>query len=194
MAVIGLKMPIFAKIGAKAPGERPTYTDGTVIAKAISCDLTINTSAAVLYADDAEDERDESFTGGTLSFGVNDLSYDIEALMFGSKITSGTDESSSKEIIDAANDEAAEGGFGFYRVKKIGGVRKYEAEWLLRTIFKKTNESTATKGESLAFQTPTIEGSIMRVDGYQGGAWRERKLFDTEEECVEYLRDKAGIA
>ena len=191
MAVIGLKMPIFAKIGTYVPGTRPTYTNGTVIAKAISADLTINTASAVLYADDAEDERDESFTSGNISFGINSMDYTAETLMFGSKMSASG--GAAGEIIDAADDMANEGGFGYYRVHKINGARKYEAVWLLRTVFKKMDTSDATKGESIAFQTPTISGTIMRVDGYNGGVWRERKMFDTEEACVAYLKMKAGI-
>lgn len=191
MAVIGLKMPVFAKIGTQGGGARPTYSNGRVIAKAISADLTINTASAVLYADDAEDERDDSFVGGTLSFGINDMDYTTEELMFGSTIE--TEGDTIGEITDAADDMSPEGGFGYYRVKKIGGVKKFEGVWLLRTSFKKIDESTTTKGESMAFQTPTLSGSIMRVDGYKNGAWRERKLFTSEEEVIAWVKGKAGI-
>lgn len=61
MAVIGLKMPTFARIGTYAVGQRPTYTQGTVIAKAISAEVTINSTSVSLYADDAEAEHDDSF-------------------------------------------------------------------------------------------------------------------------------------
>lgn len=192
MATIGLKMPIFAKIATKANGVRPTYSDGKIIAKAVSADFTINTASAVLYADDAEDERDDSFISGAISFGINDMDYTTEALMFGSGIASSGED--KDEITDAADDQAPEGGFGYYRIKKVGGVRKYEAIWFLRTIFKKMDESNTTKGESISFQTPTLTGSIMRVDGYKGGAWRERKIFDNEADCISYLKKKAGIA
>lgn len=192
MAVIGLKHPVFAKIGTYTPGSRPTYTDGLKIAKAVSADVTINTAATTFYADDAEDERDDSFTGGSITFGINTLAYETEALMFGSKLEKSGE--NSGEIIDAENDNAAEGGFGYYRVHKIEGVRKYEAVWLLRTVFKKMDESTATKGESISFQNPSLVGTIMRVQDYNGGAWRERKMFDTEAECVAYLNGKAGIS
>lgn len=191
MATIGLKMPVFAKIATKADGVRPTYSNGKVIAKAVSADFTINTASAVLYADDAEDERDDSFVSGAITFGINDMDYTTESLMFGSGIAATGDD--KDEIIDAADDQSPEGGFGYYRIKKVGGVRKYEAIWFLRTIFKKMDESNTTKGESISFQTPTLSGSIMRVDGYKGGAWRERKTFDNELDCVTYLKNKAGI-
>ena len=84
-------------------------------------------------------------------------------------------------------------GFGYYRGKKMGGVKKYEGIWYPRTVFKKINESTSTKGESIAFQTPSLSGTIMRVYGYNGGVWRERKLFDTEAEAIAYVKGKAGI-
>lgn len=190
MAVIGLKMPVFAKIATQGGGVRPTYSNGKVIAKAVSAELTINTASAVLYADDAEDERDESFVSGTITFGINDLTYDVEELMFGSKAGSNSE---TGEIIDAADDIAPEGGFGYYRVKKMGGIKKYEGIWYPRTVFKKANESTSTKGESIAFQTPSLSGTIMRVYGYNGGVWRERKLFDTEAEAIAYVKGKAGI-
>lgn len=191
MAVIGLKMPVFAKIGTQGGGARPTYSDGAVVAKAVSADLTINVASAVLYADDAEDERDDSFIGGNLSFGINDITYDIEELMFGSTVAA--DGENKGEITDAADDMSVEGGFGYYRVKKVGGVKKFEGVWLLRTQFRKLDESTATKGESISFQTPTLSGNIMRVDGYKNGAWRERKTFDTEADAIAYIKGKAGI-
>lgn len=192
MAVIGLKMPIFAQIATYSAGARPTYKDGKVISKAISAEVTINSSSVSLYADDAEDEHDESFINGAITFGMSYLDYQSEVLMFGSQMSSSG--GATGEILDAADDTSPEGGFGYYRVHKKDGMKAYEGVWLLRTMFKKADESTETKGESIAFQTPSVAGTIMRVDGYQGGLWRERKMFTNETDCISWVKGKAGIA
>ena len=60
-----------------------------------------------------------------------------------------------------------------FRAKKRDG--KYRYFWLYRVIFGIPATNLATKGESITFSTPTIEGTIYRrkkLDGNSTHPWK----------------------
>ena len=66
-------------------------------------------------------------------------------------------------VLANANDVAPEVAIGF-RARKTGG--KYAFIWLYRVRFSVPSENYQTKGNSIEYQTPEIEGTIMaRADG-----------------------------
>ena len=65
------------------------------------------------------------------------------------------------------------------------------AKWLRKVKFAEPNDETDTRGETVAFQTPTIEGTVFQSDD---GVWKEQAEFATEEEAVAWLNQKANIA
>lgn len=152
MATIGLDKPYFSIITEDANGQE-TYGTPKVMAKAIQVDLTVNTSTATLYADDGADETVNEFVNGTLSMGLNDLLSTVAAELLGARVdTNGV-------LVNSTNDIAPYVAVGF-RAKKPNG--KYRYFWLYRVKFGVPSTNLATKGESITFQTPTIEGTIMR--------------------------------
>lgn len=66
----------------------------------------------------------------------------------------------------------------------------YLVKWLRKVKFAEPNDETDTKGETVAFQTPTIEGTVFQGDD---GVWKEQAEFATEAEAVAWLNQKAGI-
>ena len=62
-------------------------------------------------------------------------------------------------IISASEDGGAPVAVGF-RAKKANG--KYRYFWLYRVIFGIPATNLATKGDSITFSTPTIEGTVVR--------------------------------
>lgn len=152
MATIGLDKPHFAIITEDADGNE-TYGEPKVMAKAIQVDLTVNTSTATLYADDGADETVNEFVNGTLSMGLNDLLSTVAAEMLGARVDQ------NGVLITSSEDVAPYVAVGF-RAKKSNG--KYRYFWLYRVKFGVPSTNLATKGESITFQTPTIEGTIMR--------------------------------
>ena len=152
MATIGLDKPYYAIITEDANGQE-TYGTPKVMAKAIQADLTVNNATASLYANDGVDESVDEFTSGTLSLGLNDLASTVAAELLGARVdTNGV-------LVNSTNDIAPYVAVGF-RARKANG--KYRYFWLYRVKFGVPATNLATKGESITFQTPTIEGTVMR--------------------------------
>lgn len=152
MATIGLDKPYYAIITEDANGQE-TYGTPKVMAKAIQADLTVNNATASLYADDGVDESVDEFTSGTLSLGLNDLASTVAEELLGARVdTNGV-------LVNSTNDIAPYVAVGF-RARKANG--KYRYFWLYRVKFGVPATNLATKGESITFQTPTIEGTVMR--------------------------------
>lgn len=152
MATIGLDKPYFSIITEDANGQE-TYGTPEVMAKAIQANLTVNNATASLYADDGVDESVDEFTSGTLSLGLNDLASTVAAELLGARVdTNGV-------LVNSTNDIAPYVAVGF-RARKANGNYRYF--WLYRVKFGVPATNLATKGESITFQTPTIEGTVMR--------------------------------
>ena len=152
MATIGLDKPHYAVITEDANGNE-TYGTPKVLAKAIQADLTVNISTSTLYADDGADESVSEFVNGTLSLGINDLSPSVASELTGARVDQ------NGVLVNGAEDIAPYVAVGF-RARKANG--KYRYFWLYRVKFSVPSTNLATKGESITFQTPTIEGTIMR--------------------------------
>ena len=82
-------------------------------------------------------------------------------------------------------------GVGFYGEVIRDSKPSYMAKWLRKVKFAEPNDETDTRGETVAFQTPTIEGTVFQSDD---GVWKEQAEFATEEEAVAWLNQKANIA
>ena len=152
MATIGLDKLYYAKITEDENGNE-TYASPVQLAKAMTADLSVELAEATLYADDGAAEIVKEFKSGTLSLGIDDLGAAIASDLTGSTIDAGG------VVISAAEDGGAPVEVGF-RAKKANG--KYKYYWLYRVKFGIPATNLATKGDSITFNTPTIEGTIMR--------------------------------
>lgn len=177
MATIGLDKLFYAKITEDDEGNE-TYGTPTQLAKAMSADLSVELAEATLYADDGAAEVVKEFKSGTLSLGVDDLGGTAASDLTGSTIDS------NGVVISAAEDGGDPVAVGF-RAKKSNG--KYRYFWLYRVKFGIPATALATKGDSITFSTPTIEGTIMRrnkVDGKGKHPWKaevtEGDVLDAE--------------
>ena len=196
MAFIGMKYVVAAQIDTETAGSAVTYKTGFVVGKAISGNLTWDRNDNPLYADDAIAENDNSVLGGNLEIGVDDLADTVRNKLLGEKevsVTSGNDTSTEYETDDAA---APYVGIGYMRVRRKAGVTTYQAVWFHKVQFSEESEEAATKGESIEWQTPTINGKIMSVqnDSSLANNFRRRATFDTEAAAKAWLNTKAGIS
>ena len=165
MATIGLDMLHIAKITEDENGEE-TYGTPEKLAKAISADLSVELVEAILYADDGIAEIVKEFGNGTLSLGIDDIGSVVASTLTGATIDS------NGVVISASEDGGDPVAIGF-RAKKSNG--KYKYFWLYKVKFGIPATNLATKGESITFSTPTIEGTIMRrnkVDGRNKHPWK----------------------
>lgn len=165
MATIGLDKLFYAKITEDKDGNE-TYATPVQLAKAMTADLSVELAEATLYADDGAAEIVKEFKSGTLSLGVDDLGGAVASDLTGSTIDN------NGVVISAAEDGGTPVAVGF-RAKKSNG--KYRYFWLYRIKFGIPATALATKGDSITFNTPTIEGTIMRrnkVDGKGKHPWK----------------------
>ena len=87
-----------------------------------------------------------------LSLGVDDIGKDVACDLTGARVDA------NGVLIDSGEDSAAPVAIGF-RAKKASG--KYRYFWLYRVKFAVPATSLQTKGDSISFTTPTVEGTIM---------------------------------
>lgn len=181
MKKVGLKYPV-AAIYNDSTGT-PVYSDGFVIAKAMSANIQINRNNERLHADDDIDEIDQSFIDGTESLGINELTLEKQSILLGHALENG-------ELKANQDDIAPYLGHGFYGRIRRDGADKWRAIWFHKMQFGEPNDETETKGEKVAFKTPTIESMIMKDIN---GDWKSEKVFDTEADAIAWLNEKVGL-
>lgn len=177
MATIGLDKLFYADITEDEKGNE-TYGNPKQLAKAISADLSVELNEATLYADDGQAEAVKEFKGGTLSLGVDDIGHAVAADLVGAKLDK------NGVLVSASEDTSKYVAIGF-RAKKANG--KYKYYWLYRVLFGVPATNLATKGDSISFQTPTIEGSIFRrnkLDGNKNHPWKAEVTETSENAAV----------
>jgi phi13 family phage major tail protein len=165
MATIGLDRLYYAKITENENGEE-TYDTPVPLAKAISAELSVELAEATLYADDGAAEVVKEFQSGTLTLGVADIGLDAAEVLTGATLDD------NKVLISTSEDGGAPVAIGF-RAKKANG--KYRYFWLYRVKFGIPATNLQTKGDSITFSTPTIEGTVMRrnkPDGQGKHPWK----------------------
>ena len=152
MATIGLDKLYYAKITEAENGEE-TYGKPVQLAKAMSADLSVELAEATLYADDGAAEIVKEFKSGKLTLGIDDIGSTVASDLSGATIDA------NGVIVSASEDGGTPVAVGF-RAKKSNG--KYRYFWLYRVKFGIPAANMATKGDSITFSTPTIEGTILR--------------------------------
>lgn len=165
MATIGLDKLFYAKITESVNGDE-TYGTPKVLAKAIKADLSIDLNEATLFADDAAADIVKEFKSGKLSLGIDDIGLEVAEDLTGSSVDD------NGVLVSAGEDTATPVAIAF-RARKANG--KYRYFWLYRVKFGSPATNLQTKGDSISFQTPTIEGTIQRrnkVDAKGNHPWK----------------------
>ena len=165
MATIGLDKLYYAKITEDENGNE-TYATPVQLAKAMNADLSVELAEATLYADDGAAEIVKEFKNGTLSLGVDEVGASVASDLTGATIDA------NGVVVSTSEDGGDPVAVGF-RAKKSNG--KYKYYWLYRVKFGIPATNLATKGDSITFSTPTIEGTILRrnkVDGNGKHPWK----------------------
>ena len=152
MATIGLDRLFYAKITEDGNGIE-TYGTPKILAKAMTAELSVELIEAILYADDGASEIVKEFNSGTLTLGIDDIGSIAAQDLTGSKIDS------NNVVVSRSEDGGNPVAVGF-RAKKANG--KYRYFWLYRVIFSIPTTNLTTKGESITFSSPTIEGTVFR--------------------------------
>ena len=146
MATIGLDKLFYAPITEDENGDEE-YGTPVMLAKAMTAELSIELNEATLYADDgAGVAAAEALTGAKID--------------------------ANGVLISASENDGAPVAVGF-RARKANGTYRYF--WLYRVKFAVPSTNLTTKGDSIEFSTPTIEGTVMRrnkLDGKNEHPWK----------------------
>lgn len=156
---LGLK-DLYYAICTEEDGKE-TYGTPKKMAEAMTADLSVKTADGSLYADDMLSESVTEFVNGTLKLGIKDLTPEVLAEILGQIVDQ------NKVAWSGKDDEPPYVAIGF-RAKKTGGRFRYV--WLLKVKFKVPSEKYETKGESIKFNTPEIEGDF--VARKKDGLWK----------------------
>lgn len=197
MATKGLMKPYYAVYTAS--GATVTYSDGGIAGHAINYSLTAEKGDNVdLYADNEIVETDYGkFKSGTLTLGTDNLSTAISKALLGVKEVSRTVGSDTVTELVWDDDQATvEVGFGIIETKQVAGVDKYRAVVLARVTFSLNSEQATTQGENVEWQTPSIEGKVLRsalVDTNYNHPWKFEATLDSLASAEAYIKAVLNI-
>lgn len=196
MATIGVSKPMFAIYSAT--GATVDYSGGGTLGKATEVNLEIETTDDNnLYADNAIAETDKTFASGELTVSTDDLSQEVAAAIMGitptalGTIAGVTDEGVQELIYDDLVDTPYLG-LGFIIKKKVGGVYKWRAIVLTKTMFSVPPDAATTQGETIEWQVPELTATVMRDDSTTH-MWKREATFTTEEQADAYIKDRLNI-
>lgn len=182
MAKIGLNNLKFGVLSES--GDTVVYGAMQSLGKAVSANVSITSNSAVLYADDAIAESDNTFSNGTITLTVDDDGDTVFAPLLGHEINSDTG-----EMVRNKNDVAPYVGVGRIINKMKNGARLYKVEFLSKVKFSEPSQESNTHGETTEFGTPQIEGTIVTLDS---GEWSKTKTFTTHSAALAYLASCFG--
>jgi len=181
MANIGLNNIWYSPLTEGADGTA-IYEGSKQLGKAVSCSTSITNNEAKLYGDDTLQESDTSFAGGSITLGVTDDDDTVFSELLGHTITE------DGEVINTASDAPIYVGLGRIVTKMVSGVYKYKVEFLYKVKFSEPSKDENTKGESVEFATPSIEGIISALDDDKN-TWNKTKTFNTKSDALTYLKN-----
>ena len=185
--------------------SKATITNGVVtgyagvqtMGKAISASFEPNTpDDNPLYANNAVAENDSSgASGGTLTLTMDRLTQEAAADLYGLtvedvEVTVGDKPGTQVEgtaLKYTGNEQSAPVGVAFIRQNQVDGVRNHEVILYRRSTFSMPADSAQTMGESIEWQTPEIEGTVMGLEGDGTNAWFEQVIFPTQEAAIAYI-------
>lgn len=197
MATIGLSKPYYAKYSNN--GSAVTRSGGGVLGKYTN--LTVSLEGAddnILYGDNAPAESDNTFAGGTVTVGTTELLPTVAADILGTVSEAvGTTPPISTEgatwQVYNDNQQIPYLSLGGVLKKKVDGAIKWVAFILEKIQFNTPGLEATTQGETIEWQTPTLEGTIFRSDAENHPWYRMSSLLDSEADAETLVKAYLGI-
>lgn len=183
MANIGLSQPYYAMY-SNTQGST-TYSGLTKLGKAVNVDITTEgKDPQILYADNGPAESLAIFGGGTATLEIDELSMTVAKDILALTAT-------TAGAYFPADNPAPYVGLGFI-VKK---VHENSISWrivvLYKCQFKIPDFSIATQGETVEFQTPSLEATILR-DDCTPSKWQLWEDYTSEAAALAALQTALG--
>lgn len=195
MAIIGCSYLRVAKYNNN--NGTIAYTNPAIIAKLVRVRIELEgANDNDFYADNGIDLSDNQFAGGKFSMNTNDLTNEASETILGvtsedlEEIDGITDEG-VKELIFDDDQVTPELGIGVVIKHKRQGAIAWTGLILTRAMFNIPAEEAETQGKTISWQTPTLEGTIMKDDSPKH-RWKRKATFTTESQAIAYVNARLG--
>lgn len=172
MASIGLKRFRYALLNE----DGATYGPIKTMAGAISSNFTPNNAEATLRADDTVKEYVTGFQNASVTLGIDHDDDTIFAEILGKTIDEETG-----IVASSIDDVPPYLGFGQIVTMLVKNKTIWRVEWFPKVKFKPFIPEVKTKGESIEFTTPTVEGIII---ANEAGFWEYHQALESESEAI----------
>lgn len=191
MARIGLAKPYYAKYAAL--NGVVTYSDGGLIGRAVEAQMELeDTDAIVLYADNVAAESVSSFSTGTLTLTVDELSVATAGAILGITPVAVTSPAAGNTLEFRSGQAIPYLGLGLIVNKVVSNANVYMGLILNKIQFRIPAGNYTTMGETIEFQTPELVATIMK-DDTANGVWQEWGEFSTFADAEAWVKGKLSI-
>ena len=191
-ANVGMVHPVAATVATYTSGTSISYNTGKAIAEAVSASLSWNRSDGQFYGDDVLLDTDNGITGYTITFEPSGLTDEARGYLLGETV-----QTNEYSVTGAASPDV---GFGYVRVMRTTNssgsvVDSYEGWWFYKVKFGVASEETRTKGQSVEWRVPQLNGNGMGVSLDSSGVQKfaVHKTFSSKSDAISYVNGKAGI-
>lgn len=151
---IGLRDVYYALLTTDDYATGVQYGTPVRIAGAITANINPNPSLETLFADDGPMEVAATLGNIELELNLANIPTAVRAALLGHTISDG-------KLVKKSTDTAPWVALGFRALKSNGN---YKYVWLVKGKFSPSAEDHATRGDTVEFQTPTINGSFVKRD------------------------------
>lgn len=148
------------------------------MARGIGLKISVETSDASQYSDDAMGESIQEFISGTAEYENNDLTDDVLSDLLGHAL------SEDGELTAGGNDNPPYVRLGQIARRVLGNQVSYKAIILMKAKFSIPSEEYQTKADKVSLQAVNIQANLL-MDSE--GVWKRQKTFPTLAAAVEYL-------
>ena len=157
---IGLSNVVFAVLdeATDISGDTPTYGAITPLANALELSFDPAGNEAMLFADDGPAFLADNLGEMKLTFGIADISPANLATILGHTYANGITQ-------ESPTDQSPYIAIGARKLRsgKQGSSLVYDYFWLLKVKLMKPKEDAKTKGATIEFQTPMLEGMAVQL-------------------------------
>ncbi len=168
--LIGLRDLHYALL-TKDDSTGVTYSAPVKIAGATQANINPNSSTEVLFADDGPMETASALGMIELEMIAADFPLDVQAVLLGHTV------GANGVLTRKSSDIPPWVAIGFKALKSNGA---YRFVWLLKGKFNQPEQNHETRGDSVNFQTPTLNGAFVKRD--KDDAW----ILQTDEDMTGY--------
>lgn len=181
MAYYGVSNVVVAEYDA-ATGK---YKNGAIL-EAVGTSVTPGYSEGTMYLDNKLGIQRKMFKQADVTGEVGSIPLSVAAMMYGH-----TYDASKKAMTCKTDDKPPYCGYGFSGCEAIDDdTDTYTACWIYKVKFAEGEDSYTTRGENITFNSQKFSGTAV---GAKDKTWRDIQQFDTEDEALTWLKEKACI-